>query len=125
MGLFGKKLSHEEDLHDLLGGVMMSPGTRTVAYSVYQNNEEMHKAAKTLSKEQIKECYQTAFMIMGSIGISDNNPKKTYQIMAIAAMGGEPRACVKMAELLPDIEDVWKSYCGEEEYRSAKAESIG
>ena len=41
--------------------------------------------------------------------------------MALAAMGGNTYACVRMGFLQPSIEEVWREHCDYSEYQTAKA----
>ena len=61
MGLFSGKKAKEKVLQDFTRS-NMSPELANVAYAKYANNGEIHTAAQTLSKEQVDECYQAAWM---------------------------------------------------------------
>lgn len=114
--LFGNNSSPEDKLQDHTKS-QMSPRVAQVAYASYLDNGERFKAAKTLSEDEIQECYQSAFMLMTMKSYSE----QTLQVMSIAAMGGNPNACVRMGFLQPSIEDAWKDFCSVEDYRKAKA----
>ena len=62
MGLFSGKKSKEKLLQDFTRS-NMSPQLANVAYAKYANNGEIHTAAQALSKDQIEECYQAAFLL--------------------------------------------------------------
>mgnify|MGYP001467535050 CR=1 FL=1 len=62
MGLFSGKKSKEKLLQDFTRS-NMSPQLANIAYAKYANNGEIHNAAQALSKEQIEECYQAAFLL--------------------------------------------------------------
>jgi len=114
--LFGNKSSPESKIQEHTKS-QMSSKVAQVSYDSYQDNGEMFNAAQTLSKDEIQECYQSAFMLMTMKSYSE----QTHQVMAIAAMGGHPSACARMGFLQPSIEEVWKGFCSAEEYRDAKA----
>ena len=88
-----------------------------IAYAKYANNGEIHTAAQALSKEQIEECYQAAFLLF----LKKSYSEQTHQIMSLAAMGGHAFACVRMGFLQPSIEEIWQEHCDYSEYQSAKA----
>ena len=116
MGLFSGKKSKEKLLQDLTRS-NISPELANVAYAKYANNGEIHTAAQTLSKEQIDECYQAAFLLF----LKKSYSEQTHQIMSLAAMGGHAFACVRMGFLQPSIEEIWQEHCDYSEYQSAKA----
>ena len=116
MGLFNRKSSKEKVLQDFTRS-NMSPKLANVAYAKYANNGQIHTAAQTLSKEQVDECYQAAFLLF----LKKSYSEQTHQIMALAAMGGNAYACVRMGFLQPAIEEVWREHCDYSEYQTAKA----
>jgi hypothetical protein len=114
--MFSKKSSREDKMQEHAKS-QMPPRAAQVAYASYRDNGEMFKAAQTLSKNDVQECYYAAFLLMSLKSYSE----QTHQIMAIAAMGGHPSACARMGFLQPSIEEVWKDFCSVEDYRDAKA----
>ena len=114
--MFSKKSSREDKVQEHAKS-QMSPRVSQVVHASYRDNGERLKAAQTLSEDEIQECYESAFLLMTMKSYSE----QTLQVMSIAAMGGNPNACVRMGFLQPSIEDAWKDFCSVEDYRKAKA----